>query len=33
VEDQSSVEAARKMGIDFIQGYIMGRPQPMQAAH
>ena len=32
VEDPSSMEAARKMGIDFIQGYIIGRPQPMQAA-
>jgi len=32
VEDQASLEAARKMGIDFIQGYIIGRPQPMQAA-
>jgi diguanylate cyclase (GGDEF)-like protein/PAS domain S-box-containing protein len=32
VEDASSMEAARKMGIDFIQGYIIGRPQPMQAA-
>ena len=33
VEDQASLEAARKMGIDFIQGYIIGRPQPMQAAN
>jgi EAL domain-containing protein (putative c-di-GMP-specific phosphodiesterase class I) len=32
VEDSSSLEAARKMGIDFVQGYIIGRPQPMQAA-
>ena len=31
VEDQSSLDAARKMGIDFVQGYIVGRPQPMQA--
>ncbi len=33
VEDQASLEAARKMGIDFIQGYIIGRPQPMQAVN
>jgi len=32
VEDSASLEAARKMGIDFVQGYIIGRPQPMQAA-
>jgi diguanylate cyclase (GGDEF)-like protein/PAS domain S-box-containing protein len=32
VEDQSSLDAARKMGIDFVQGYIIGRPQPMQAS-
>jgi EAL domain-containing protein (putative c-di-GMP-specific phosphodiesterase class I) len=32
VEDPSSLEAAKKMGIDFVQGYIIGRPQPMQAA-
>jgi diguanylate cyclase (GGDEF)-like protein/PAS domain S-box-containing protein len=31
VEDQASLDAARKMGVDFIQGYIIGRPQPMQA--
>src|SRR6266850_1092517 len=31
VEDSSSLDAARKMGIDFVQGYIIGRPQPMQA--
>jgi diguanylate cyclase (GGDEF)-like protein/PAS domain S-box-containing protein len=33
VEDQSSLDAARKMGIDFVQGYITGRPQPMQAVN
>ncbi len=32
VEDPSSLEAAKKMGIDFVQGYIIGRPQPMQAS-
>jgi diguanylate cyclase (GGDEF)-like protein/PAS domain S-box-containing protein len=29
VEDQSSMDQARHMGIDFIQGYIVGRPQPL----
>ena len=29
VEDQSSLDTARSMGIDFIQGFIIGRPQPL----
>jgi diguanylate cyclase (GGDEF)-like protein/PAS domain S-box-containing protein len=29
VEDESSLEAARKMGVDFVQGYVISRPQPL----
>jgi diguanylate cyclase (GGDEF)-like protein/PAS domain S-box-containing protein len=29
VEDQSSFDAAKGMGIDFFQGFIIGRPQPL----
>jgi EAL domain-containing protein (putative c-di-GMP-specific phosphodiesterase class I) len=29
VEDQMSLDAARSMGIDFVQGFIIGRPQPL----
>lgn len=29
VEDDSAVEAARRMGVDFLQGFHLGRPQPL----
>jgi diguanylate cyclase (GGDEF)-like protein/PAS domain S-box-containing protein len=29
VEDAGALDAARKMGVDFMQGYYLGRPQPM----
>jgi diguanylate cyclase (GGDEF)-like protein/PAS domain S-box-containing protein len=29
VEDQSSLDAVKRMGIDFVQGFIVGRPQPL----
>jgi diguanylate cyclase (GGDEF)-like protein/PAS domain S-box-containing protein len=32
VEDESALEAARKMGVDFVQGFIIARPQPLLAA-
>jgi diguanylate cyclase (GGDEF)-like protein/PAS domain S-box-containing protein len=32
VEDTASVEAARRMGVDYLQGYAIGRPQPLQLA-
>jgi diguanylate cyclase (GGDEF)-like protein/PAS domain S-box-containing protein len=32
VEDQQSLDAARKMGIDFMQGYVIARPEPLQTA-
>jgi diguanylate cyclase (GGDEF)-like protein/PAS domain S-box-containing protein len=32
VEDQQSLDAARKMGIDFLQGYVIARPEPLQTA-
>ena len=32
VEDSAAVEAARRMGVDYLQGYAIGRPQPLQLA-
>ncbi len=29
VEDQSCLDAVRTMGIDFVQGYLIARPQPL----
>jgi diguanylate cyclase (GGDEF)-like protein/PAS domain S-box-containing protein len=29
VEDQPSLDAAKSMGIDFVQGFVIGRPQPL----
>jgi diguanylate cyclase (GGDEF)-like protein/PAS domain S-box-containing protein len=29
VEDQLSLDAAISMGIDFVQGFVVGRPQPL----
>ena len=32
VEDSASLEMARGMGIDFAQGYVLGRPEPLRDA-
>src|SRR5215472_9766545 len=32
VEDSAAVEAARRMGVDYLQGYAIGRPQPLELA-
>jgi len=32
VEDAASLETARGMGIDFAQGYVLGRPEPLRPA-
>ncbi|HWZ62343.1 MAG TPA: EAL domain-containing protein [Steroidobacteraceae bacterium] len=32
VEDTAAVEAARRMGVDYLQGYAISRPQPLQLA-
>jgi diguanylate cyclase (GGDEF)-like protein/PAS domain S-box-containing protein len=32
VEDQAALEAARAMGIDFVQGHAIGRPRPLAPA-
>jgi EAL domain-containing protein (putative c-di-GMP-specific phosphodiesterase class I) len=32
LEDASSVETARRMGVDYLQGYAIGRPQPLALA-
>jgi len=29
VEDDGALEAAKRMGVDFVQGYYLGRPQPL----
>jgi EAL domain-containing protein (putative c-di-GMP-specific phosphodiesterase class I) len=32
VEDSTAAEAARRMGVDYLQGYAIGRPQPLALA-
>ncbi|MBS0380246.1 MAG: EAL domain-containing protein [Proteobacteria bacterium] len=32
VEDSAAAETARKMGVDYLQGYAIGRPQPLALA-
>jgi diguanylate cyclase (GGDEF)-like protein/PAS domain S-box-containing protein len=32
IEDDSSVEAARVIGVDYLQGYALGRPTPLPLA-
>jgi EAL domain-containing protein (putative c-di-GMP-specific phosphodiesterase class I) len=32
VEDVAVLEAARAMGIDFVQGHAIGRPRPLAPA-
>ena len=32
IEDVAALEAARAMGIDFVQGHVIGRPRPLEAA-
>ena len=32
VEDVAALEAARRMGVDYVQGYVIGRPQPLPLA-
>jgi diguanylate cyclase (GGDEF)-like protein/PAS domain S-box-containing protein len=32
VEDSSALDAAKQMGVDFVQGYHVGRPQPLPKA-
>jgi diguanylate cyclase (GGDEF)-like protein/PAS domain S-box-containing protein len=32
VEDSAAEDAARKMGVDYLQGYAIGRPQPLLLA-
>jgi len=29
VEDQLSLDTVTDMGIDFVQGFVFGRPQPL----
>jgi len=33
VEDRESFEAVRQMGVDFVQGFVVERPHPMQQLH
>jgi EAL domain-containing protein (putative c-di-GMP-specific phosphodiesterase class I) len=32
VEDSAAVEAARRMGVDYLHGFAIGRPQPLALA-
>jgi len=32
VEDPAALDSARRMGVDYLQGYQMGRPQPLPLA-
>jgi diguanylate cyclase (GGDEF)-like protein/PAS domain S-box-containing protein len=32
VEDAASLETARRMGFDYMQGYVIARPEPLQPA-
>ena len=32
VEDQQTLDAARLLGVDYMQGYIIARPEPMLPA-
>jgi EAL domain-containing protein (putative c-di-GMP-specific phosphodiesterase class I) len=32
VEDLPALEAARAMGLDFVQGHAIGRPRPLAPA-
>jgi EAL domain-containing protein (putative c-di-GMP-specific phosphodiesterase class I) len=32
IEDVAALEAARAMGIDFVQGHAIGRPRPLAPA-
>ena len=32
VEDDGAVDAARRMGVDFLQGYAIGKPEPLALA-
>ena len=32
VEDQLSLDTVKSMGIDFVQGFIIGRPQPLSVS-
>ncbi|HYM27065.1 MAG TPA: EAL domain-containing protein [Steroidobacteraceae bacterium] len=32
VEDTAAAETARRMGVDYLQGFAIGRPQPLQLA-
>jgi diguanylate cyclase (GGDEF)-like protein/PAS domain S-box-containing protein len=33
VEDQTSFETLRDLGVDFVQGYAVDKPRPLQAVH
>ena len=33
VEDQATLSTAQRMGVDYVQGYAVSHPEPMQSAH
>jgi EAL domain-containing protein (putative c-di-GMP-specific phosphodiesterase class I) len=33
VEDQTAFETLRTLGVDFVQGYAVEKPRPLQAVH
>ena len=32
VEDGAALDAARRMGVDYVQGYAVSKPQPLALA-
>jgi EAL domain-containing protein (putative c-di-GMP-specific phosphodiesterase class I) len=32
VEDAAALDTAKRMGVDYVQGYAVGRPQPLALA-
>ena len=33
VEDDEALETIRELGVDYVQGYLLGRPMPLQSSN